>query len=301
MSDYRETRDKVLELEEEMRDIPQEVRNVLHPVRLTNKDHFKFRCHPGIDCFNACCRNIEIILTPYDLIRIRRRLNLDVESFLYQYATPFTLTKGQLPVPLIRMDPQTGQCPFNGPDGCSIYSDRPVACRYYPIGMALMHKQQTKDEDEFYFLIKEDFCHGHRDPKDWTVQDWRTDQGSDGYDTQNRGWVEFILKRRSAGDTVATSLQLSEYFYMASTNPDAFRRFVFDSSFLNRFHVDPETEEKIRANDEALTNFAFSWLKSVLFGDSDVKVKPAAISELKVKKTVQSATKEIPDGETHEK
>ncbi|MBF0108474.1 MAG: YkgJ family cysteine cluster protein [Magnetococcales bacterium] len=284
MSNDQTARDKALALDEEFRDIPQEVRNVLHPVRMTGAEHFQFRCHPGIDCFNACCRNIEIILTPYDLIRIRRRLGLDVESFLFQYATPFTLTKGQLPVPLIRMDPKTGQCPFNGPEGCNIYSDRPVACRYYPIGMALMHKQETTNEDEFFFLIKEEFCHGHRESRDWTIQEWRADQGSDGYDIQNRGWMEFILKRRSAGDGVATALQLSEFFYMASTNPDAFRRFVFDSSFLKRFEVDPETERSIREDDLALTDFAFSWLKSVLFGDDAVKVKPDAIQELKKKK-----------------
>ncbi|MBF0349051.1 MAG: YkgJ family cysteine cluster protein [Magnetococcales bacterium] len=285
MSDNQKARDQALELDEELRDIPQEVRNVLHPVRMTQKEHFQFRCHPGIDCFNACCRNIEIILTPYDLIRIRRRLNLDAESFLYQYATPFTLTKGQLPVPLIRMDPQTGQCPFNTPQGCSIYSDRPVACRYYPIGMALMHKQQTNNDDEFYFLIKEEFCHGHRETKDWTIQEWRTDQGSDGYDIQNHGWMEFILKRRSAGDAVATALQLSEFFYMASTNPEAFRRFVFDSSFLKRFEVDQETERLIREDDQAMTEFAFSWLKSVLFGDDEVKVKPSAFTNLKERKS----------------
>ncbi|MBF0133354.1 MAG: YkgJ family cysteine cluster protein [Magnetococcales bacterium] len=286
MTDYKKARDQALELDEELRDLPQEVRNVLHPVRLTGKEHFQFRCHSGIECFNACCRNIEIILTPYDLIRIRRRLDMDVESFLNQYATPFTLTKGQLPVPLIRMDAQSGQCPFNGPEGCSIYSDRPVACRYYPIGMALMHKQQSEgeksqDDDEFYFLIKEDFCHGHRETKDWSIAEWRRDQGSDGYDVQNRGWMEFILKRRSAGDTVATGLQLSEYFYMASTNPDVFRRFVFDSSFLKRFHVDEETERLIRTDDLALTDFAFAWLKSVLFGDKEVQVRPDAFVELK--------------------
>ncbi|MBF0416463.1 MAG: YkgJ family cysteine cluster protein [Magnetococcales bacterium] len=297
MSDYQEDRNKALELDEELRDLPREVRNVLHPVRMTSKEHFHFRCHPGIDCFNACCRNIEIILTPYDLIRIRRRLNLDVESFLYQYATPFTLTKGQLPVPLIRMDPETGQCPFNTPEGCRIYTDRPVACRYYPIGMALMHKQQATNEEEFYFLIKEDFCHGHRESKDWSIQEWRADQGSDGYDEQNRGWMEVILKRRSAGDTVATSTQLSEFFYMASTNPDAFRRFVFDSSFLKRFQVDPDTERKIREDDQALTEFAFAWLKSILFGDQEVKVRPDAMNELKKRKAAKPVAEEASEGE----
>ncbi len=162
-----------------------------------------------------------------------------------------------------------------------MYSDRPVTCRYYPIGMALMHRQESAGEEDFYFLIKEDFCQGHREEKHWTVQEWREDQGSDGYDRQNRGWMELIIKRRSAGDMVQTSLSVTEMFYMISTNPEATRRFLFDSTFLKRYQVDAETERKVREDDLALTEFAISWLKSVLFGDPFAPVRPEAFSELK--------------------
>ncbi|MBF0423161.1 MAG: YkgJ family cysteine cluster protein, partial [Magnetococcales bacterium] len=77
-------------------------------------------------------------------------------------------------------------------------------------------------------------------------------------------------------------------FYMASTNPEAFRNFVFDSTFLKRFQVDPETERKILEDDLALTDFAFSWLKSILFGDQEVKVRPDAIEALKQKRSTQT-------------
>ncbi|MBF0143959.1 MAG: YkgJ family cysteine cluster protein [Magnetococcales bacterium] len=281
-------REKVLQLDEEMRDMPMEVRNVIDPVRLTGEDLFRFRCHPGIACFNHCCRKIDIVLTPYDLIRLRRRLNLTSEEFLHTYARPSALTKGQLPVPLIDMDSETGRCPFNSDEGCSVYSDRPVACRYYPIGSALMRRQESDDAEEFYFLIKEGFCLGHAEAKEWTVADWRSDQGSDGYDRHNRGWMETILKRRSAGDMVGTSVQTSELFYMAGTNPEAFRRFVFDSTFLKRFEVAPEVERLIAEDDVAMTEFAFEWLKGVLFGDRTLKVRPEALAEVKAKEKKSS-------------
>lgn len=282
-------RDKVLQLDPDMRDMPREVRDIISPVRLTDKDSLQFRCHPGISCFNQCCRSIEILLTPYDMLRLRERLNMTAEEFLYEHATPYTLAKGQLPVAMLRMDEKTGQCPFVTPEGCSVYSDRPVTCRYYPIGLALMHRQAATDQEgsqdeAFYFLIKEDFCKGHQEEKTWRVDAWRQDQGSDGYDEHNRNWMEVIVKRRSAGDATRTSLPVSEFFYMASTNPEKFREFVFNSSFLKRYQVDEETAARIREDDVALTEFAFSWLKSALFGDREVKVRPEAIEALKTQK-----------------
>lgn len=263
-------------------EVPHEVRNVLHPVRMRPEDTFQFRCHPGISCFNACCSRIDIILTPYDMLRLRRRLALDAEAFLYEYAEPSLNQKGQLPMALLRMDPATGQCPFNTPAGCSVYSDRPVTCRYYPIGLALMHQEKSLGDEAFYFLIREEFCKGHQEDKLWSVADWRRDQGSDGYDEQNREWMDVVLRRRTAGDLTSTSLPLSEMFYMASTNPEAFRHFVFDSSFLKRYQVDAETEARILADDEALIAFAFRWLKGALFGSRDgLAVRQEAMADLK--------------------
>lgn len=279
-----EDRDRALQWEPEMRDMPREVRNILSPVRLTGQDTLQFRCHPGIACFNQCCSHIEILLTPYDLLRLRKRLNLTAEEFLYQYATPYTMAKGQLPVAMLQMDKETGKCPFVTPEGCSVYSDRPVTCRYYPLGLALLHKQDATQDEAFYFLIKEEYCQGHHEPQHWQVDAWRADQGSDGYDQHNRNWMEFVIKRRSAGDATSTSLPVSEFFYMASTNPEKFREFVFNSSFLQRYQVDEATAARIQTDDEAMTEFALSWLKSVLFGDPDVQVKPEAIQALKAGK-----------------
>jgi hypothetical protein len=37
---------------------------VIDPVRLEKDSTFNFRCYPGISCFNRCCHNVNIILTP---------------------------------------------------------------------------------------------------------------------------------------------------------------------------------------------------------------------------------------------
>ena len=39
-------------------------------------DRFRFRCHPGIGCFNRCCRNLNLFLYPYDVVRIKQSLGI---------------------------------------------------------------------------------------------------------------------------------------------------------------------------------------------------------------------------------
>ena len=49
--------------------------------------------------------------------------------------------------------------------------------------------------------------------------------------------------------------------FMALYNLDKFRDFVFQSSFLNRFHIDNLTVEKLKRSDVELLKFAYDWLK----------------------------------------
>ena len=44
---------------------------------------------PGIACFNACCKNTDIALTPYDIVRLKRRFKLDSKEFVAEYTVPF--------------------------------------------------------------------------------------------------------------------------------------------------------------------------------------------------------------------
>ena len=44
--------------------------------RLGPQDTFRFRCHPGVSCFNTCCADVNIFLSPYDVLRLTERLGL---------------------------------------------------------------------------------------------------------------------------------------------------------------------------------------------------------------------------------
>jgi len=55
---------------------------------------------------------------------------------------------------------------------------------------------------------------------------------------------------------------------MVSYNIDKFREFVFGSTFLQRFKVDAQTQEKIKNDDIELLNFGVEWLKEIFFKQS---------------------------------
>jgi hypothetical protein len=68
-----------------------------------------------------------------------------------------------------------------------------------------------------------------------------------------------------------------EMFFLACFDLDAFRRFVLESTFLERFEVDGETVERIRTDDEALLRFGFRWVRYSLLGERDLlAVRPGA-------------------------
>ena len=251
--------------------------NVL-PQKYTLDSKIKFRCHPGVSCFTACCGNINIILTPFDILRLRKYLNLPASEFLLRFTTPMFIEKTDMPGVKIHLD-ENGRCPFVTEEGCTIYPERPSACRYYPVGMANFHEggQEGVDSEQFFFLVKEPHCKGHEEDKTWTIREWRADQGVDLCDEMNREWLELVMRRKSFGFQATLSEQAKKMFFMVSTDLDKFKEFIFTSSFLDTYDIDQETLDKIREDDIALLRFSYKYLASSLFGTKDLKIKEEKI------------------------
>lgn len=254
------------------------LKDVVVPVRMEKDDKFQFRCHPGVPCFTRCCRNMNIMLTPYDILRLKNRLGMPASLFLQLYAEPEILVKTGVPIARLKMlKEKDGKCPFVSPNGCQVYTDRPVSCRYYPIGIASLRQQEKTagEEEEFFFLIKEKHCKGFLETKEWTVNEWRGDQEADHYDAMNRGWMELLLRKRSFGDETELPKKAKQLFYMVTTNLDEFKRFVFESRFLDSYVIQEETLKKIMEDEVELMQFGFEYLKHAVFGaeSENIKVK----------------------------
>jgi uncharacterized protein len=247
----------------------------VEPVERTLDSTFKFRCHKDISCFNKCCRHTEMLLTPYDIIRMKKRLGLTSGEFLEKYTHTYIDEKSAHPFAVLKMlEDEEGKCPFLTPEGCGIYEDRPANCRYYPIGKGVMIKDTANGPtpEEFFFFIREPNCRGYDEESEWTIDSWRNEEGADVYDEMNKEWAEIQLRRDNPGKPkLDTSNQ--PLIYMASYDMDRFRKFVFDSGFLNLFDVDPEELERIKTDDVALMKFGFKYLKYILMLEQTLKVK----------------------------
>jgi Fe-S-cluster containining protein len=256
----------------------------IQPEKLTLDSALKFECHPGVPCFTACCHNIKIILTPYDILVLRDRLGIPAHEFITRYTEPTFLEKTDMPGVRIKLTEDKKACPFVTPDGCTVYSDRPTACRYYPVGMADFHEGGSNDakEDKFFFLVKEPHCKGFEEPKQWTIREWRMDQGVDERDELNKEWLRLVMRRKSFGYQATLSEAAKRMFFMASTDLDSFRRFIFESSFLDTYELDTETVAKIKEDDIELMLFSFSYLANTLFGAQGMTIKQEKI-DAKVK------------------
>jgi len=115
--------------------------SAVDPVQLTRESRFRFRCHKGISCFTKCCSNIDIMLTPYDIVALKKRLGITSEEFLEKYTHTKTEGKAAFPLIYLRMNKdETRSCPFVSAEGCTVYEDRPANCRYYPIGQGTLKK-----------------------------------------------------------------------------------------------------------------------------------------------------------------
>lgn len=249
----------------------------------------QFRCHKGIDCFNACCRNIDISLTPYDVIRLKKRLGMSSGEFLVKYTYPYEMEKGGIAG--IKLQPIEGgtACQFMTEEGCSVYADRPTACRYYPVALLSLRRQDEYTDRTSYALVKEAHCHGHFEDRKLTVDEYRKEQGLEQYDELGRGWRQLILKKKSSGPTVGKPSQRSlQLFFMACYDVDQFREFIKSPSFEDVYELDQATRDKLE-DDVELMLFGQRFLAQVMFGDTFLTVRPDAYERRAAKKAEREA------------
>ncbi|MHC4768601.1 MAG: YkgJ family cysteine cluster protein [Planctomycetota bacterium] len=252
-----------------------------HP-RLGPDDRFTFACHPGVSCYNKCCGDVNIFLSPYDVLRLKKRLGMTSSEFLEKHALMPVQKDMKTPVVVLRMtDDEAKSCPFLTDAGCGLYADRPWPCRMYPLGLAA--RKDTPDGwrgDRFHFLLQEEMCKGHGEAKEWTVREWLDDQGIDEYDEWGEAFKELTLhKFFEEGGTLAP--EKMHMFFTACYDLDRFREFVFNSTLLQRFEFDEDFVEEMRYDDEALLRFGFLWLRFSLFGEKTMKPKEGIVEAYK--------------------
>jgi len=247
------------------------------PQLLTQESKIHFHCYPGISCFNACCKQADVTLGPYDIIRLQKRLGMNSAEFLKKHTVPFQIDQDGLPGIKLRTTEDRVCLLLDGENGCSVYEDRPTVCRYYPIALLNKREQGSSQAEEDYSLVKEPHCKGHEETREITISDYRQEQGCKEYDDINREWYQLILKKKSAGPGIGrpseTSLQL---FFMACYNFDMFRRFVKSENFRKTYVLEDSFYAELENDNVALLRFAFRLLRQVLFAERTIEERQGA-------------------------
>jgi len=263
------------------------------PELLPASTEISFRCHKDIKCFNACCSNIDITLTPYDIIRLKQRLDMSSSDFLNEYTVPYEFDKDSIAGVKFKPVEDGTACRFMVDEGCSVYEDRPTSCRYYPVGLVSMRKSDEYTDSASYALVQEDHCLGHKEDRKLTIEAYRDEQGVDIYDEMSRGWRQLILKKKSSGATIGKpTLKSRQLFFMTMYDVDRFRTFIASAGFQDSFDVDEERMAKMLTDDVELMLFGYDFMKQVLFAEETIPLKEGIKAERLKEEQAKLAEKE---------
>lgn len=236
--------------------------------RMDAEHVFQFDCGPHVPCYTECCRDVTIVLTPYDVLRLKNAIGIPASEFLDRYTIIIPKEKRLIPMVVLKMNEEDKRCSFVTENGCSVYPDRPWPCRMYPLDM--------NDDGTFKLITDSSRCQGLNVKKSQRISNWLIEQGVPMYDEMNRLFAEITVPLQ-AQDLDIDNPKIYKMTFMALYNLDRFRDFIFGSSFLDRFDLGPPTIEKLKRSDLELLKFSFDWVKFGLFGQKTLRVKESAV------------------------
>jgi hypothetical protein len=65
---------------------------------------------------------------------------------------------------------------------------------------------------------------------------------------------------------------------MACYDLDRFRRFIFETRFVQLFDIDEARVEALQTDDQELLDFAVQWLRFSIFGERSMKLRQGTSS-----------------------
>jgi Fe-S-cluster containining protein len=235
---------------------------------------FCFDCNPDVPCFNRCCADLTLPLTPYDVLRLRRRLDVPGEDFLRRFAIVRSFPDTGFPLPMLRMlDGPGAPCPFVGPAGCMVYEDRPGACRCYPLGRgASMGKNGVSER---FFLVREGHCRGFDKGRERSPAQWFADQQVAAYNAANDRYMRLMAMVRATGKPLGA--RFAAMAVLCLFQLDKFRELIATMRIFKRVEADGPRRITVTnaslAGDEEALDFALDWMELAIFDKSEGQAK----------------------------
>lgn len=243
--------------------------------KLAEGEQFSFRCHTALACFNQCCRNLNLFLYPYDVLRLSRHLEISTDQFIERHVDVVLRDGNYFPEVLLRMaDNEEKTCPFLTAAGCRVYPDRPDTCRTFPVEQGASYDAARGRTRAVHFFRPPDFCLGQHEDQPWSIDTWARDQEAERYHDMTMRWAEIRrLFQEDPWGPEGPDGAKAKMAFMATYNLDRFREFLFGSSFLKRYRVKPDLKRKLRSSDHSLLLFGFDWVKFFVWGIASKRIR----------------------------
>lgn len=217
---------------------------------LRPESKFNFDCHDKLACFKHCCRDINIFLTPFDVLRMKNKLGLTSQDFLERHTHVLKVPGSGFPVVVLKMREEDLVCPFISDIGCQVYQERPWSCRMAPV--------EIRGRDEYGFAFEPSRCHGLKEARQWTVEEWMKNQGLELYKEPENLFNTIPLKIKPTGNRDLDGF-IMDMIFTACYNLDSFRNLL--SKHPEVISQDPVIRENLLQGDDVnLMKFSFKWL-----------------------------------------
>jgi len=236
--------------------------------RIATDQPFVFCCHPGVPCFTECCRELDLALTPYDVLRLKRYLQLSSDKFLEEYVIIEWEEQELFPTCYLTMiDDGRASCVFVRETGCSVYDDRPGSCRAYPVGRGASRNAEMTFAESLV-LIREAHCRGFAETGNQTAGKYLLDQGLAEYNRFNDALLPLLQHPRLQAQTFRPSRQQLGQYILALYNLDQFRREMTDGRITLQSTLTPQLlKGLLTGNDEELLLLGIRWLMQEFFDE----------------------------------
>ncbi len=229
-------------------------------------DKFTFACHPQVPCYTQCCHQLELALTPYDVLRLKNKMAIQSGIFLENYVIIEWDEKEPFPLCYLTMiDDGQASCAFLSPQGCTVYDDRPGSCRTYPLGRGARQTPEGLIE-ELLVLIREPHCQGFNQSVSQTAKQYFKSQELAPYNHYNDK-ILGLLKHEKIQKGFRPNKQQLDLFILALYNLDMFRQEIAEGRItLNNSLTAPKLKA-LAGDDEEMLNIGIEWLHHKLFID----------------------------------
>ena len=232
--------------------------------KLCARKRFSFGCHPNVECFTECCRELELALTPYDVLCLCKELQVGAADFIDRYVVVEQDEEGGFPGLYLGMvDDGRASCPFISERGCTVYNSRPGPCRAYPVGRGVT-LAANGDVREVHVLVREAHCQGFSESDSHNVAEWFKNQGLTEYNTINDEVLR-LLQHEEVAQGLCLTQEEKDSFILALYRLDEFRNMVSSAAFCDKYMLGAEERHAILADDMNLLRFGIRWLQERLF------------------------------------